>query len=205
MQAVKLRHGWPVNQSHPRVFQRRDNRLLTPCWYRATSRPRSVAPENPLMSPTGRRTASLGKEANWWFRKWADPLGEHPETSLVDNAKRPYSIDGTRERYTFKVGNIRVIMMSDRNDLPYPVGRRSSGGASPAGAVTEATFAWWKDLVARARADNEIIISCHHHVLRETTVGSGGPPGGNTNTVPLIAVRPRTCYGVGVTTTDGSG
>jgi hypothetical protein len=80
--------------------------------------------------------SSQGKEANWWFRKWADPLGEHPETSLVDNAKRPYPIDGTWERYTFKVGNIRVVMMSDRNDLPYPVGRKASGGASPAGAVT---------------------------------------------------------------------
>jgi hypothetical protein len=91
------------------------------------------------------------------------PLGEHPETSLVGDAKRPYPIDGTRERYTFKVGNIRVIMMSDRNDLPYPVGRKASGGASPAGAVTEATFACRKDLVERARANDEIIISCHHH------------------------------------------
>ena len=42
--------------------------------------------------------SSEGKEANWWFRKWADPLGEHPETSLVDNAKRPYPINGTWER-----------------------------------------------------------------------------------------------------------
>jgi hypothetical protein len=116
---------------------------------------------------------SHGKEENWWFRKWADPLGEHPETSLVDNAKRPYKIDGTYERYTFKVGNIRVIMMSDRNDLPYPVGRRASGGASPAGAVTPETFEWWKGQVERARANNEIIITCHHHMLRETTVGSG--------------------------------
>ena len=27
-------------------------------------------------SPFGAPT-SEGKEANWWFRKWADPLGEH--------------------------------------------------------------------------------------------------------------------------------
>jgi hypothetical protein len=117
--------------------------------------------------------SSEGKEANWWFRKWADPLGEHPETSLVDNAKRPYPIDGTWERYTFKFGNVRVLMMSDRNDLPYPVGRKASGGASPAGAVTPETFEWWKGQVERARANDEIIISCHHHMLRETTVGSG--------------------------------
>ena len=117
--------------------------------------------------------SSEGKEANWWFRKWADPLGEHPETSLVDNTKRPYPIDGTWERYTFKFGNVRVLMMSDRNDLPYPVGRKASGGASPAGAVTPETFEWWKGQVERARANDEIIISCHHHMLRETTVGSG--------------------------------
>jgi Calcineurin-like phosphoesterase len=123
-------------------------------------------------SPHG-APSSEGKEANWWFRKWADPLGEHPETSLVDNAKRPYPIDGTWERYTFKFGNVRVLMMSDRNDLPYPIGRMATGGASPAGAVTAETFEWWKGQVERARANGEIIISCHHHMLRETTVGSG--------------------------------
>src|SRR5262249_21796121 len=83
--------------------------------------------------------ANEGKETNWWFRKWCDPVGEHTETSGVDPNKRPYPIDGTWERYTFKVGNIRFLMMGDRNDLPYPVGRRASGGASPAGAVTPET------------------------------------------------------------------
>jgi hypothetical protein len=83
-------------------------------------------------SPFG-APSSEGKEANWWFRKWADPVGEHTETSGVDPAKRPYPIDGTWERYTFKAGNIRFLMMSDRNDLPYPVGRRSTGGAFPGG------------------------------------------------------------------------
>jgi hypothetical protein len=45
-------------------------------------------------SPFG-APSSEGKEANWWFRKWADPVGEHTETSGVDPAKRPYPIDGT--------------------------------------------------------------------------------------------------------------
>jgi hypothetical protein len=111
------------------------------------------------------------KETNWWFRKWCDPVGEHTETSGVDPNKRPYPIDGTWERYTFKVGNIRFLMMGDRNDLLYPVGRRASGGASPAGAVTPETFAWWKSHVERAGKD-EIIITGAHHMLRETTVGS---------------------------------
>lgn len=120
----------------------------------------------------GDAESSKGKPANWWFRKWVDPLGENTRYSGVDNGKRPYPIEGEWDRYTFKVGNIRFLMMSDRNDLPYPVGRRAFGGGSPAGAVTGATFDWWKRHVEKGQ-DSEIIISCHHHMLRETTVASG--------------------------------
>jgi len=116
--------------------------------------------------------SSKGRPANWWFRKWVDPMGENPQSSGVDPARRPYPAVGSWERYTFKVGNIRFLMMGDRNDLPYPVGRRASGGGSPAGAVTNETWRWWKQHVEGARGD-EIIISCHHHMLRETTVASG--------------------------------
>jgi hypothetical protein len=119
----------------------------------------------------GDAPSSKGKPANWWFRKWVDPLGEFAQTSGVDAARRPYPVEGSWERYTFKAGNIRFLMMSDRNDLPYPVGRRASGGGSPAGAVTSETFAWWQRHVQDASGD--IVISCHHHMLRETTVGSG--------------------------------
>jgi Calcineurin-like phosphoesterase len=115
--------------------------------------------------------SSAGQPTQWWFRKWVDPMGENTASSGVDPAKRPYPIEGTWERYAFKVGNIRFLMMSDRNDLPYPVGRRKTGGGSPAGAVTGETFAWWKQQVDAAR--DEIVISSHHHMLRETTVGSG--------------------------------
>lgn len=119
----------------------------------------------------GTTSAEGGLPDNWWFRKYVDPMGEFSEFSKVDASKRPYPAEGTWERYTFKVGNVRFLMMSDRNDLPYPVGRRETGGGSPAGAVTRDTFQWWKDLV---EADpDEIKISCHHHMLRETTVASG--------------------------------
>ncbi len=72
-----------------------------------------------------------------------DPMGEHTAFSGVDPNARPYPIEGTWDRYSFKVGNIRFLMMSDRNDLPYPVGRQEFGGGSPAGAVTGDTWAWW--------------------------------------------------------------
>jgi hypothetical protein len=114
---------------------------------------------------------SAGKPTMWWFRKWIDPMGENTQFSGVDPAKRRYPIEGTWERYAFRVGNIRFLMMSDRNDLPYPVGRRPTGGGSPAGAVTGETYAWWQQQVEAAR--DEIVISSHHHMLRETTVGSG--------------------------------
>ena len=119
----------------------------------------------------GNAPSSAGKPANWWFRKWVDPIGENTQTSGVDASRRPFAVKGSWERYSFSVGNIRFLMMSDRNDLPYPVGRREFGGGSPAGAVTSETWAWWQENVEAAKDD--IVISCHHHMLRETTVASG--------------------------------
>ncbi|SFV26152.1 metallophosphoesterase [Hyphomicrobium facile] len=121
----------------------------------------------------GSAPSSQGKPANWWFRKWVDPVGEHPATSGVDLSRRPYQTEGSWERYSFKVGNLRFLMMSDRNDLPYPVGRQEFGGGSPAGAVTGETFSWWQQHVEEAQSNGEIVVTAHHHMLRETTVASG--------------------------------
>ena len=111
-----------------------------------------------------------GEPQQWWFKKWIDPAGVNTETSGVDPAKRPYPIDGDWERYSFRVGNVLFLMMSDRNDGGPPVGRDKRGGY-PAGAVSGETFAWWKKMV-EANPDS-IIISAHHHMLKETTVASG--------------------------------
>ncbi len=69
------------------------------------------------------------------------------------------------------MGNLLFLMMSDRNDLPPPVGRNPRGGGYPAGAVTGATFAWWRELVEEN--PDCIVASAHHHMLKETTVASG--------------------------------
>jgi len=131
-----------------------------------------------IYSIAGNHDATMHTETprQWWFRKWIDPLGENTEFSGVDASKRPYKITGTWERYSFRVGNLLFLMMSDRNDLPPPVGRgrpdpKATVGGYPAGAVTSETFDWWKDMVESN--EDVIIISGHHHMLKETTTASG--------------------------------
>lgn len=110
-----------------------------------------------------------------WIRKWGDPLGEHTEFSGVDPKRRPFPVEGTWERYRFVAGNVLFLMLADRNDAPTPVGRGHSregkSGGYPPGAVTRETFNWWKQQVL----DNQdkIIVTMHHHALRDTTVASG--------------------------------
>ena len=119
----------------------------------------------------GNHDASGADEpCQWWFRKWLDPTGENTEYSGVDLSKRPYPVEGTWERYSFRVGNLLFLMMGDRNDGGPPVGRGVRGGY-PAGAVTGETFDWWRRMVEGNQ--DCIIISAHHHMLKETTVASG--------------------------------
>lgn len=111
-----------------------------------------------------------GEPTQWWFKKWIDPTGENPEFSGVHKENRPFPVEGTWERYSFQAGNMLFLLMGDRNDGGPPVGRSEKGGY-PSGAVTKETFQWWKSQV-EANPD-KIIISAHHHMLKETTVASG--------------------------------
>jgi hypothetical protein len=63
------------------------------------------------------------------------------------------------------------------------VAREGRPGGYPAGAVTGETFRWWRQMVEQNQ--DKIIVSAHHHMLKETTVASGpfegfrtGPDGG---------------------------
>jgi hypothetical protein len=139
-----------------------------------------------IYSIAGNHDATLHTETprQWWFRKWIDPMGENTQYSGVDAAKRPYKTEGTWERYSFRVGNLLFLMMSDRNDLPPPVGRgkidsKAQVGGYPAGAVTEDTFSWWQQLVESN--PETIVISGHHHMLKDTTTGSGAWEGFTRN------------------------
>jgi len=110
------------------------------------------------------------EETQWWFRRYVDPEGLQSEYSGVDASNRPSPIEGTWERYSFRVGNILFLMMSDRNDVGPPVGRGERGGY-PAGMVTTETFAWWRSQVEQA--GDAIVVTAHHHMLKETTTASG--------------------------------
>ena len=109
-------------------------------------------------------------EPQAWWRKWVDPTGEHTEFSRVDAAKRPYPITGPWERYSFRVGNLLFLMMSDINEPSQKIGRGTLGG-NPGGVVSGETFRWWRKKVEKN--PSSIIISAHHYMLKNTTVASG--------------------------------
>ena len=110
----------------------------------------------------------------WWFKKWIDPTGRNSAISGVHNDRRPYPVAGSWERYTVAVGNMLILMMGDRNDGGPPAGRADRGGY-PAGKITRETFEWWKQAVEGNQ--DKILVTCHHHMLRDTTVASGRSEG----------------------------
>jgi hypothetical protein len=114
--------------------------------------------------------SGLDEPQAWWWRKWIDPTGEHTEFSQVEANKRPFPIDGTWERYSFRAGNLLFLMMSDINEPTQKVGRGTFGG-NPAGVVSGETFRWWKRMVEEN--PSSIIVSAHHYMLKNTTVASG--------------------------------
>ena len=114
--------------------------------------------------------SGLDESQAWWWRKWIDPTGEHTEFSHVDAAKRPFPIDGTWERYSFRVGNVLFLMMCDINEPTQKVGRGTLGG-NPSGVLSGETFRWWKRMVEEN--PSSIIISAHHYMLKNTTTASG--------------------------------
>ena len=124
-----------------------------------------------VYSVCGNHDASPGQR---WFQKWIDPLGLNAKYSGVDSRLRKYPPAGTWERYSFRVGNMLFLMLSDRNDYAPPVGCIVDGkgyGGRPAGAVTLDTFRWWQKQVESA--GDLLVVTVSHHMLKETTIGSG--------------------------------
>ncbi|MSV29601.1 MAG: hypothetical protein EXQ52_12785 [Bryobacterales bacterium] len=114
--------------------------------------------------------SGLDEPKNWWWRKWVDPTGENTKHSRVDPRRRRYRTEGTWERYSFRIGNLLFLMMSDINEPSQKIGRGELKG-NPGGVVTGETFEWWKKMVESNR--DKIIVSVHHYMLKNTTVASG--------------------------------
>ena len=114
--------------------------------------------------------SGIDAEKNWWWHKWLDPMGEFSSHSGVDASKRTYPTSGTWERYSFQVGNVLFLMMSDINEPTQRPGRDLLGG-NPGGVVSGETFEWWKNMVESNQ--DKIIVSTHHYMLKNTTVASG--------------------------------
>ena len=57
----------------------------------------------------------------------------------------PSPWSGTWERYSFRVGNLLFLMMSDINEPTQKVGRGTLGG-NPGGVVSGETFRWWQQM-----------------------------------------------------------
>jgi hypothetical protein len=84
--------------------------------------------------------------------------------------RRPYPVQGTWERYAVRVGNILLLMMSDRNE-PSAHLPRSEVGGNPGGVVSDETFTWWREQL-RSHPEH-LVVSAHHYMLKDTTVASG--------------------------------
>jgi hypothetical protein len=114
--------------------------------------------------------SGLDEPDGWWWQKWIDPLGENAKYSGVHAERRPYPAEGKWYQYSFRLGNVLFLMMSDRNVPGAKIGRGPLGG-NPGGCVHGETFEWWKSMVESNR--DSIIVSVHHYVLKNTTVASG--------------------------------
>jgi hypothetical protein len=116
--------------------------------------------------------SALEEEDCWWFQKWIDPLGKHTAFSGVNNQRRPYRIESgsSWQHYSFRVGNMLFLMMSDRNEPSQKQGRGTLGG-NPGGCIHGDTLQWWKEQV-EANSDC-LITTIHHYMLKDTTVASG--------------------------------
>lgn len=141
-------------------------------------------PREAIYSVCGNHDRGRPREvpANAWWRTWIDPEGAHPDTSGVSAARRPYPLEGTWERYSFRVGNLLFLMMSDINEPTQKLGRGDLDGfmgGNPGGVVSGDTFRWWREQVEANR--DAIIITAHHYMLKDTTVASGAWEGMRKN------------------------
>lgn len=133
----------------------------------------ALLPRSRFYALVGNHDATPGQE---WAIRWLDPCGTNPAESGIVNAERPFPITAPCSPLAYRVdmGNLTILMLSDRNEGLVPHGRflpngTYASGGRPAGAVQQSTVDWWQAQVADARAANRLVVTTAHHMLRETT------------------------------------
>lgn len=149
-------------------------------------------------------------EPDWWFHHWIDPLNTgnntHPDYRAATNRRFEIRPGGTFARYSFDVGNIRFLMIGDSNTGDRNLGGRGETEVTidgeqritsarvnghPAGKISEEAFRWLQSEL-NATPESMVVIVAHHHMLQNTTSGSGvfeGNPYGSLRTHPLGPVN----------------
>ncbi len=118
-----------------------------------------------------------------WFEKYIDVLGVNSEFSQNVADKRPFPItvmeEGAWHSYYIEIGNLVVLMLSDRNSIPGPYGRGGlihGKGGYPSGSISKKTWEWVQSVILANRDKN--IFVCSHQGVRNTLIATGDNEGG---------------------------
>ncbi|MEE9451107.1 MAG: metallophosphoesterase [Ignavibacteriaceae bacterium] len=121
-----------------------------------------------------------------WFERYIDIKGDNTAFSGVNNANRPFLITYLnpsvwQDGYYITIGNLLILMIPDRNELPIQYGRGglSVNGGYPSGAITLNTWNLIKTFIL-ANTDKNIFV-CTHQNPRNTTIGTPDDDGVNGN------------------------
>lgn len=118
-----------------------------------------------------------GDENNDWYNRYIDRHGVNTAFSGVTDALRPYPITHHDYYYSFVTGNILWLILDDINHSAGPCGRSGGSGGFPSGSTTIEAYNWWVDMIENN--PDKIIITCAHHLLKNTTIATGDNEGVN--------------------------
>jgi hypothetical protein len=118
------------------------------------------------------------------YKLLIDSFGANPIISGVVNANRPFPIvQLTEHDYYIDKGHSRILMISDRNEYPWPIGftnrpENDIPGGLGSGAISLETFLAIKHQIETFKGNIFIEI---HQGLYNTTIGTGYMDGTNGN------------------------
>jgi hypothetical protein len=127
---------------------------------------------------TLRGNHDAGDNNNDWYNRYIDRAGINTAYSGVTNSLRPYPINNaTDDYYSITTGNVLWLFLDDINHGAGPCGRSGASGGYPSGATSLAAYNWWVSMIENN--PTKIIITCAHHLLKDTTIATGDNEGVN--------------------------